>query len=399
MSLCFLGNASDYTLLTKIFTDLSGFRFQYADPVHNEISALLNDSTFSGYFVAAPYQKAVTEYMDILSPEAQNVGSVDTVIRRSDGTLLGHNTYPFGFHVLAEKSGISFSDKNVLILGCKCPPPDLSAVLAGLGIHSVAASLSNEDLTAYTNASVIINISRPQEEESADLKQFPNLEGVLDLTSSPCRSKLLMDAESAGIAHMGGLWFTVARAGDAAAFLSGTSIPRTAIDAEYASILREKLNIVLVGMPGCGKTTIGSMLAKKMNRPFADTDTMIVSGSGMTVDEIFRLGGESSFRDSETQILSKLKNKKGYVIATGGGCITQICNYPLLHQNGTIIWLLRDLKKLPLTGRPLSIANGLSTLFSHRKPMYEAFADVSIDNNGTPEETVNRILTYWENAF
>lgn len=399
MSFCLLGEQPSHALFARIFCVLSGSRLNFSNPPSSEFSGLLRNTAFSGFCISEAYQKEILPHIDCLTPEAQRTGTVDAVIRKPDGALHGHNTKYLGIKKLAEKSGITFIGKKVLIIGDTHNLDVLFSVLKDLGASTVTLLSAQDDLSAYTYSTVIVNNTSITDEEIIDLNMFPELNGVLDLSCTPYRTKLLMDAEKLGIRHMGGLWAVVGQAWAASAFLTGNVLPESTMDSVYRTILRDRLNIVLVGMPGCGKTTIGGLLASRMGRPFADTDIMITSKAGMTVEDFFFKSGEIEFRDSETQMLNLLKSKEGHVIATGGGCITQIRNYPLLHQNGRIIWLLRDLEKLPTNGRPLSQANTLSALYSHRKPMYEAFADISIDNNGTPEETVTKILSFWESSF
>ena len=184
----------------------------------------------------------------------------------------------------------------------------------------------------------------------------------------------------------------VAQAKEAAEVFTGGKISDEVIEKIYRRLSHQMKNIVLIGMPGCGKSTIGALLAEKLGRTLADADEKIISLAGKSIPDIFAQDGEPTFRDWETKALTELGKQSGLVIATGGGCVTQKRNYPLLHQNGYLVWLERDCSVLPTDGRPLSQANDLGKMYAARKPLYEAFADIRVENTGTPEETVQKIL-------
>ena len=189
-----------------------------------------------------------------------------------------------------------------------------------------------------------------------------------------------------------GLLMLVAQAKEAAEWFSGTAFSDEKIPEIHSTLRRQMENIILIGMPGCGKSTIGKKLAETLNKEFIDADQALEAHFGRPITDIIPQDGEAAFRAMETEILQILGKKSGLIIATGGGCVTQEHNYPLLHQNGTIFWLKRDLQKLPIQGRPLSQKNKLSELYEVRKPLYQAFADITIDNDGNAEQTIQQIL-------
>jgi shikimate dehydrogenase len=195
---------------------------------------------------------------------------------------------------------------------------------------------------------------------------------------------------------MNGLLMLVAQAKEASEWFTGRKIPDNVIPSIHAKLRRQMENMVLIGMPGCGKTTVGQLLAEKTGRKFVDADEEIIRLAGKPIPEIFAEDGESVFRNWETKVLAELGKQSGLVIATGGGCVTQERNYPLLHQNGTIFWLKRDLSNLPTDGRPLSQATSSEEMYRVRKPLYEAFADHIVENNDDLDATVNQILRIWE---
>ena len=212
----------------------------------------------------------------------------------------------------------------------------------------------------------------------------------MDVIYNPARTQLLLDAQKRGIPAFGGLAMLVAQAWEASQWFTGRSLADSEIDRVQQILRRQMENIVLIGMPGCGKSTIGRLLAEETGRPFVDADAEIEKLAKKSIPQIFVEDGEDIFRAFETQVLAELGKQSGLVIATGGGCVTRAENYPLLHQNGTVIWLQRELGKLPKEGRPLSV--DLEAMYRVRKPMYAAFADLLMDNNRDPRTTVSAIM-------
>jgi len=221
---------------------------------------------------------------------------------------------------------------------------------------------------------------------------FPALEGVLDIVYNPAKTKLLLDAEAKGLITENGLWMLVAQAKESAEWFTGTKISNDKIAVIHSLLRRQMENIILIGMPGCGKSTLGKIIADSLNKRFIDADEEIVQLAGMPIPEIFSQSGETGFRALETTVLQNLGKESGLVIATGGGCVTQGVNYNYLHQNGRVIWIHRDLNALPTDGRPLSQTNKLEEMYLIRRPMYEAFADTCVLNDTTPELVAKKIL-------
>ena len=396
-----LGRKLGHSYSPQIHNLLGDYSYILFEKEPEELENFLRNGDFSGLNVTIPYKKEVIPYLSELSPTAKKMGCVNTVLRRSDGTLYGHNTDYFGFTSLVRHAGLSVAGKKVLVLGSGGASNTAVAALKDLGASPVVISRSGENnygnLHLHRDAAAIVNATPvgmyPNTGVSPiDLALFPHLEGVLDVIYNPARTQLLLDAEKLGIPRENGLWMLVAQAKEAAEVFTGGKISDEVIEKIYRELSHQMKNIVLIGMPGCGKSTIGTLLAEKLGRTLADADEKIISLAGKSIPEIFAQDGEPTFRDWETKALTELGKQSGLVIATGGGCVIQKRNYPLLHQNGYLVWLERDCRVLPTDGRPLSQANDLGKMYAVRKPLYEAFADIRVENTGTPAETVQKIL-------
>ena len=396
-----LGRKLGHSYSPQIHNLLGDYSYVLFEKEPEELENFLKNGDFSGLNVTIPYKKEVIPYLSELSPTAKKMGCVNTVLRRSDGTLYGHNTDYFGFTSLVRHAGLSVAGKKVLVLGSGGASNTAVAALKDLGASPVVISRSGENnygnLHLHRDAAAIVNATPvgmyPNTGVSPiDLGLFPHLEGVLDVIYNPARTQLLLDAEKLGIPRENGLWMLVAQAKEAAEVFTGGKISDEVIEKIYRELSHQMKNIVLIGMPGCGKSTIGTLLAEKLGRTLADADEKIISLAGKSIPDIFAQDGEPTFRDWETKALTDLGKQSGLVIATGGGCVTKKRNYPLLHQNGYLVWLERDCSVLPTDGRPLSQANDLGKMYAARKPLYEAFADIRVENTSTPEEAAQKIL-------
>ena len=394
-----LGRKLGHSYSPQIHKHLGDYEFHIFEKEPEELVDFLQNGDFSGTNVTIPYKKDVIPYLDEISPIAQKLGAVNIIVRR-DGKLIGHNSDHFGFKSMVQKSGFSPAGKKCLVLGSGGASATVQSVLKDFGAQVVVISRSGENnydnLHLHADAAIIVNTTPlgmyPHTGQAPlNVAQFPKLEGVLDIVYNPARTQIMLDAENLGIPTMNGLWMLVAQAKEAAEWFTNSVISDEKISEIYEILRSQMENIVLIGMPGCGKSTVGRLLAEQTGKEFVDADKKIAQLAGKSIPEIFAQDGEEVFRSFETKALEELGKRSGLVIATGGGCVTKARNYPLLHQNGTIIWLKRDLDQLPTDGRPLSQANDLTMMYETRKPMYEAFADHAIDNNDSVTDTVRAI--------
>ena len=399
-----LGAKLAHSYSPQIHGLLGNENYSIFEKAPEELEAFLTGGDFTGINVTIPYKQAVIPYCAELSDIAQKLGAVNTIVRR-DGRLIGHNTDYFGFATMLRRSGLSVAGKKVLVLGTGGASKTVVAVLCEQGAYVVTVSRSGVDnymnLQQHKDAAIIVNTTPvgmyPDTEVSPlSLDVFTQLEGVLDVIYNPACTKLLQEAKERNLVTMNGLLMLVAQAKESAEWFLGHSIPDKKID-EIHQLLRTQMeNIVLIGMPGCGKSTVGALLAEMTGKKFIDADARVKELAGCSIPDIFATQGEAAFRALETQVLRELGKQSGLVIATGGGCVTREQNYPLLRQNGRIFCLDRKLDSLPTDGRPLSQATNLEQMYRIRKPLYQRFADHHIDNSGTPQEASDRILRIWE---
>ena len=397
-----LGRKLGHSYSPAIHALLGDYEYRLFEKEPEELEAFLRHGDWDGLNVTMPYKQAVMPYLDTLTPVAEKICAVNTIIRK-DGRLIGSNTDHRGFQTMVQKSGLSPAGKKCMVLGSGGASKVVQSVLTSMDAQTVVISRTGENnynnISRHRDAAIIVNATPvgmyPNTGVSpVDLTQFPHLEGVLDVIYNPARTQLLMDAERRGMVAMNGLWMLISQAIEASSLMTGVPLPEEKAEDVHRILRRQMENMILIGMPGCGKSTVGRLIAEEMGKTFVDTDAEIEKIAKKSIPRIFAEDGEAVFRSLETQVLAELGKQSGLVIATGGGCVTQEGNYPLLHQNGTVLWLQRDTDKLPIKGRPLSL--NLKEMLRLRQPMYERFADGIIDNSGLPQETVAKIGAYWE---
>lgn len=396
-----IGEKLGHSFSPAIHGKLAGYEYRLIELAPEELGPFLRSGQFGGLNVTIPYKKAVIPYCDELTPQARRIGSVNTILRRPDGTLLGHNTDYDGFAYLLRSAGAEVAGKKALVLGTGGASLTVHTVLKDLGVgESVAISRSGPDnytnLDRHADARIIVNATPvgmyPNTGTSpVDLSLFPSLEGVFDLIYNPAKTQFLLDGEKRGLLWANGLGMLVAQAKAAAELFLGRPIP----DGRVADITREMerdtRNLLLIGMPGCGKTTVGQALANRLGRKLVDTDALVEEAAGCTIPELFAREGEEAFRRLEHEILCRVGRESGLVIATGGGAVTRPENLDPMRQNSTVIFLRRPLDQLPVEGRPISQANSLEELYRRRLPLYQQAADWAVDNVSL-DDTVTEII-------
>ena len=399
-----LGRKLGHSYSPQIHHLLGGYPYELFEREPEDVADFLKNGDFDGINVTIPYKKTVIPCLDEIDPLALRLGAVNTIVRRN-GKLKGYNSDYFGFRSMVQRTGIAVAGKKALVLGSGGASVTAQAVLADLGAEVVVISRSGENnygnLHRHADAALLVNTTPvgmyPNTGEApVDVSRFPALEGVLDVIYNPARTQLLLDCEKLGIPSFNGLWMLVAQAKQSAQWFLDTPLPDSLVADIHGKLRSQMENIVLIGMAGCGKSTIGRLLAKEIGKTFRDADAQIEKLAGMTIPEIFARDGEAEFRRLETEVLSELGKQSGLVIATGGGCVTRAENHPLLHQNGRILWIRRDPGKLPTAGRPLSQKTDPAVLYEQRKPLYAAFADAAVENEGTLGEVLTKILNTQE---
>lgn len=395
-----LGERLGHSFSPQIHRDLAGYDYQLLPTPPEAVEDLFARRAFQGLNVTIPYKRTVMPLCDEIDPRAAAIGAVNTVVNRN-GRLTGYNTDIDGFLYMARRAGVDMAGKKVVILGSGGTSRTARAAAGELGAREIiTVSRHGEDnyqnLSRHADAQVLVNTTPvgmyPNWGQSpVSLESFPALEGVLDVVYNPLRTALLLQAEERGLPRSCGLPMLVAQAKRAAELFTGRNIDDSRTEAVLHGLRGQLTNIVLIGMPGCGKTTVGRALAGKLGRTFVDLDEEIVRRAGMSIPEIFAREGEAGFRERESALVREFGERTGLVVSTGGGVVTRRENYIPLKQNGLLLHLRRDPAALPTDGRPLSQATAPEELWRRRAPLYAAFADGEIDNNGPLAGTLEQI--------
>ncbi len=399
-----IGEKLGHSFSKVIHEKIADYTYELREIPKDGLDRFMKERDFLGINVTIPYKSAVIPYLDYIEPEAQKIGAVNTVINR-DGKLYGYNTDFDGLKMLTEKAGFDYKDKKVLILGSGGTSCTAKAVAESLGAGEVitvsrSGEVNYENVySLHSDADYIINTTPlgmyPALEGCAvKVESFNNLSGITDVVYNPLKTKLCLEAEKNNITNVSGLYMLVCQAVLACSLFTGDDIDTKKVSEEvYKDLLREKCNIVLIGMPGSGKSTIGKALAKRMERAFYDTDEIITSRYG-NISDIFAIKGEEYFRDKESEALREMSSYNGAVIATGGGAVLRKENVDVLRQNGTLFFLNRPLEDItPTDDRLLSKdIEALKKRFEERYDIYVSSADKEIYVDGDVNNAVSRIL-------
>ena len=396
-----LGRTLKHSYSVPIHRALGNDNYALFELEPEALGAFLSRPDIGGLNVTIPYKLDVMAYCDVLDETARSIGSVNTIVRLSDGKLAGYNTDAYGMQYMASRAGISLQDKKVVILGSGGASLTAQYVAKTAGAREIVVVSRNgennyDNLTRHADAEILINTTPvgmyPHTGElPADTALFPACEGVLELVYNPRRTALLFRAEEMKIPCAGGLSMLTAQAKAAEELFFGMAIA----DGENERVLRllrqSMQNIVLIGMPGSGKTTIGFALAKLTGRTAIDLDEQIVLADGRTIPQIFAASGEAAFRALERGQAEKWGRESGLILVTGGGIVKDERNYRPLKQNGRIYEIQRSTALLPREGRPLSQLADLDAMQRERAPLYARFRDAGLPNDTNPEEAAARI--------
>lgn len=395
-----LGRKLGHSYSPQIHKQLGSYEYKLFEVEPENLEDFIKNGDFQGINVTIPYKKSVIPYLTVLSDTAARIGSVNTIVRRN-GELYGYNTDWFGFMYMAQSTGVKFDGLKAIVLGSGGASLTVTDVLKCLNIgETVVISRSGKDnyenISKHFDADVIVNATPvgmyPNNgERLIDLRDFKNCKCVLDIVYNPALTALLLQAEKLGIPFENGLTMLTAQAKKAAELFTDSIISDDVIPHITSALKTQMKNIVLIGMPGCGKSSVGIALAKELGREFFDADVEFERTYGIFPGDYITSHGETAFREKEQEILTFLCKKSGYIISTGGGCITVPDNYPILHQNSSIIWLRRNTSLLPTDGRPLSQGTALTDMYVKRAPMYSLFCDIQVKNESDLSHTVNNI--------
>lgn len=393
-----IGEHLKHSFSTEIHNALAPYPFELKEISPEEIDAFMVARPFKATTVTIPYKQTVIPHLHYISDIAKDIGAVNTVVNR-DGKLYGYNTDFGGMVALIERAGIDLNGKKVLILGTGGTCRTAKAVAKHLGAATILTVGRDEGDLTYAQAAthkdtdILINTTPcgmfgNAKGMAIDPALFPNLTGVVDVVYNPLRTPLVLAAQKRGIPAVAGLYMLVMQAVLASEHFLDTTYDPAITEKVYRKIKKEKENIVLTGMPGCGKTTIGKLLAEKLNRPFFDIDQQITKVTGQTPATIIATQGEAAFRDIEATVICDISTKNGTVIATGGGAVLREENIDNLRSNGKIFFLNRSLALLtPTADRPLSAdREALQKRFEERYPIYLATADAVISDDGQPSD-------------
>ncbi len=398
-----IGEKLGHSYSQMIHARLADYRYELKEVAPERLDAFIEARNFRGLNVTIPYKQAVMKHCAELSPEAMEVGSVNTLIVRPDGSLFGHNTDIDSFIYMLRRGEIDPAGAKAVILGSGGTSLTARAALTRLGAREIV-TVSRKGPVDYAalyaehaDAEILVNATPvgmyPKNGASpVELDRLPKVRGVADVIYNPEKTALILAAQAKGIPAVSGLSMLVAQAREAAELFAGHAIPAGRVEDIVSEIGAQTLNLILVGMPGCGKSTLGQAVAAALQREFVDCDAEIVRRAGKSIPEIFAQDGEDAFRALESGVLADVCRGHGLVISTGGGAVLRAENRDAMRQNGRVCLIRRALALLPRDGRPLSASeDAVARLWEARRAAYETAADFPVENDGTVEEAAEMI--------
>lgn len=398
-----IGEKLGHSYSQMIHARLADYRYELKEVATERLDAFIEARNFRGLNVTIPYKQAVMKHCAELSPEAMEVGSVNTLIVRPDGSLYGLNTDIDGFIYMLRRGEIDPAGAKAVILGSGGTSLTARAALTRLGAREIV-TVSRKGPVDYAalyaehaDAEILVNATPvgmyPKNGASpVELDRLPGVRGVADVIYNPEKTALILAAQAKGIPAVSGLSMLVAQAWEAAELFAGHAIPAGRVEDIVSEIGAQTLNLILVGMPGCGKSTLGQAVAAALQREFVDCDAEIVRRAGKSIPEIFAQDGEGAFRALESGVLADVCRGHGLVISTGGGAVLRAENRDAMRQNGRVCLIRRALALLPRDGRPLSASeDAVARLWEARRAAYESAADFPVENDGTVEAAAEKI--------
>ena len=403
-----IGEKLGHSFSKEIHQKIGGYEYELIELAPDELEGFILSREFDGLNVTIPYKQTVMDYLDEISDLAREAGAVNTVVNKG-GKLYGYNTDCGGMKMLIERMGIELSGKKAFIAGSGGTSRTAAAVCRSLGASEIVrasrsgrngAKTYEEAYSLWSDAALLINTTPagmyPDTDGMPfDISRFDHPEGLLDVIYNPLNTRLIQDARSKGIRAENGLYMLVGQAVLSSELFTGKKAGEDVIEQIYQELLSEKRNIVLIGMPGCGKSTLGKMLAERLGKQMVETDEIISQEAGMSIKDIFAEYGEQHFRDLESEVVKRYSVKGGAVISTGGGAILRKENVEALRLNGVIVFIDRPLDQLKATdSRPLSNDRSkLEKLYEERYQIYKDTADMIVKTGGTKTDSAEKL---WE---